>query len=64
MLDLDALRAHLDGLEEGLREARAAADLCADGDLTALQELRGTADALAERVAELKVAVAGTGLSG
>jgi hypothetical protein len=64
VLDLDALRDHLDGLEEGLREARAAADLCAEGDLTALEELRSTADALADRVAALKLAVAGTGLSG
>ena len=64
MLDLDALNGHLDALDDGLREARAAAALCAEGDVSALEELRGIADALADDLAKLKLAVAGTGLSG
>ena len=63
MLDLPTLHAHLDALEDGLREARAAAELAADGDVSALAELRGLADALAEEVARLKLAATGSGLA-
>ena len=50
-MQIDAALARL---EEGLQEARAAADLLRDGDVTAVAELDEVVDAMAREIAELK----------
>lgn len=57
---VEAIRARLDRVEEGLREARAATEVLLDGDATALAELDGVVDAMAVEIAELKSQTAGT----
>jgi len=53
------LIARLDALAERVREARAAAEVIAAGDPTAMSELDAEVDAMAEDVAALKGMTAG-----
>jgi hypothetical protein len=53
-VDVTTIEAALGRIEEGLQEARSAAELLRDGDLTAMGELDGVVDALALEIAELK----------
>jgi hypothetical protein len=54
MLEIDDVRARLDSIEARLREARAAADVMAEGDASAGQELSSELDGMAEDIATLK----------
>jgi hypothetical protein len=53
-VDVATIDAVLDRLAEGLQEARSAAELLRDGDVTAMTELDAVVDAMAREVAELK----------
>ena len=53
------LLARLDALAERVREARAAAEVIAEGDPTAMAELDAEVDAMAEDVAALKALTSG-----
>jgi hypothetical protein len=53
-MDVTTIEATLDRIGEGLQEARSAAALLRDGDLTAMAELDAVVDAMAREVAELK----------
>ena len=59
--DVEEIRGLLGQLEEHLREARAAADVLADGDPTALADLDGTVDEMARQIAALKAKTAAAG---
>ena len=59
--DVEEIRGLLGQLEEHLREARAAADVLADGDPTALADLDGTVDEMAHQIAALKAKTAAAG---
>lgn len=54
MLEIGEVRSRLDSIEARLREARAAADVIAEGDPSAAAELEGELDGMAEDVAALK----------
>lgn len=54
MLEIEEVRSRLDSIEGRLREARAAADVMAEGDPSAAAELGGELDGMAEDVAVLK----------
>jgi hypothetical protein len=58
MLDVTEIRAALTRIEEHVREAHAAAEVAEEGDPTALQELDGAVDAMAEELAALKAQTA------
>lgn len=53
-MDVSSIDEALDRLEEGLSEARMAAQLLREGDVTAAEELNGVIDAMARQIAELK----------
>jgi len=54
MLEIEDVRARLDSIADRLREARAAADVMAEGDPSAAEELSGELDGMAEDLAALK----------
>jgi hypothetical protein len=53
-MDVSSIDTALDRLDEGLQEARAAAQLLRDGDYSAVADLNEIVDALAMEIAELK----------
>jgi hypothetical protein len=53
-MDVTTIDAALERIDEGLQEARTAAQLLRDGDVTAMGELDAVVDALALEIAELK----------
>ena len=53
-VDISSIEEALDRLEEGLSEARMAAQLLREGDVSAVSELDGVIDAMAREIAELK----------
>ena len=53
-MDVSSIEEVLDRLEEGLSEARMAAQLMREGDVSAVGELDGVIDAMAREIAELK----------
>ncbi len=57
MLEIDEVRERLDSIAARLREARAAADVIAEGDPSAAAELEAELDGMAEDVAALKAGV-------
>lgn len=54
MLEIEEVRTRLDSIDERLREARAAADVMAEGDPSAAEELSAELDGMAEDIATLK----------
>ena len=60
MLEIDDVRRRLDSIEARLREARAAAEIIAEGDAGAAAELSGELDGMAEDIAALKAGVSTT----
>jgi hypothetical protein len=60
MLEIEEVRNRLDSLEARVREARAAADVMAEGDASAASELEAELDGMAEDVAALKAGVSST----
>ncbi|MBA2513843.1 MAG: hypothetical protein H0V26_05880 [Solirubrobacterales bacterium] len=57
MLEIEEVRSRLDSLEARVREARAAADVMAEGDASAASELEAELDGMAEDIATLKAGV-------
>ena len=57
MLEIDEVRERLDSIAARLREARAAADVIAEGDPSAAAELETELDGMAEDIAALKAGV-------
>ena len=57
MLEIDEVRRRLDSLQARVREARAAADVMAEGDPGAAAELEVELDGMAEDIAALKAGV-------
>jgi hypothetical protein len=53
-MDVTTIEAALGRIGEGLQEARTAAELLREGDLTAMAELDAVVDAIARELAELK----------
>ena len=53
-MDVTTIETALERIGEGLQEARVAADLLRDGDVTAMAELDAVVDAIAREIAELK----------
>jgi C4-type Zn-finger protein len=53
-MDVTTIEAALERIGEGLQEARMAAELLREGDVTAIAELDAVVDAIAREVAELK----------
>jgi hypothetical protein len=53
-VDVSVIEEALDRLEEGLSDARMAAQLLREGDVTAIGDLNGVIDAMALEIAELK----------
>ncbi len=53
-MDVSAIEEALDRLDEGLSEARMAAQLLREGDVTAVGDLNAVIDAIALEIAELK----------
>ena len=53
-MDTTAIEDALGRIDEGLQEARVAAQLLREGDVTAIAELDAVVDAIAREVAELK----------
>jgi hypothetical protein len=53
-MDVTTIEAALERIDEGLQEARSAAALLRDGDVTAMGELDSVVDAIALEIAELK----------
>jgi hypothetical protein len=53
-MDVTPIEDALVRIEEGLQEARAAAELLREGDVTAVAELDAVVDAMALEIAELK----------
>ncbi len=53
-MDVSVIEEALDRLEEGLSDARMAAQLLREGDVTAIGDLNGVIDAMALEIAELK----------
>ncbi|HEX8103284.1 MAG TPA: hypothetical protein VF533_11775 [Solirubrobacteraceae bacterium] len=60
MLEIDDVRRRLDSIDAHLREARAAADVIAEGDAGAAAELEAELDGMAEDIAALKAGVSPT----
>ena len=60
MLEIEDVRRRLDAIEARLREARAAADVIAEGDPSAAAELESELDGMAEDIGALKAGVATT----
>ncbi len=60
MLEIEDVRRRLDSIDAHLREARAAADVIAEGDASAAAELEQELDGMAEDIAALKAGVAPT----
>jgi hypothetical protein len=54
MLELDEVRSRLSAIEDRVREAHAAADVMAEGDASAAEDLSAQLDGMAEDVAALK----------
>jgi hypothetical protein len=61
-MDVTTIDAALERIDEGLQEARTAAQLLRDGDITAMGELDAVVDALALEIAELKTRTSGGSL--
>ena len=61
-MDVTTIDAALERLGEGLQEARSAAELLRDGDVTAMGELDSVVDAMAREIAELKTKTSGGSL--
>jgi hypothetical protein len=61
-MDVTTIDAALERIDEGLQEARTAADLLREGDVTAMGELDAVVDALALEIAELKTRTSGGSL--
>ncbi len=57
MLEIDEVRERLDSIAGRLREARAAADVIAEGDASAAAELEAELDGMASDIAALKAGV-------
>jgi hypothetical protein len=53
-VDVTQIEEALGRLEEGLSEARMAAEMMAEGDVTAVSDLNAVIDAMALEIAELK----------
>jgi hypothetical protein len=53
-MDVSSIEAALGRIDEGLQEARAAAQLLRDGDYSAVGDLNEVVDQLALQIAELK----------
>jgi hypothetical protein len=53
-MDVSSIEESLARLEEGLAEARLAAQLLREGDVTAIGDLNGVIDTMALEIAELK----------
>ncbi len=53
-MDVSAIEEALDRLDEGLSEARMAAQLLREGDVTAVGDLNAVINAIALEIAELK----------
>lgn len=53
-MDVSSLEESLDRLEESLAEARMAAQVLREGDVSAVGDLNGVIDAMALEIAELK----------
>ncbi|MGH2900615.1 MAG: hypothetical protein ACRDMZ_18215 [Solirubrobacteraceae bacterium] len=53
-MDVSSIEDALGRLEEGLSEARAAAQMLRDGDVSAVADLNEVIDAMALEIAELK----------
>lgn len=60
MLEIDEVHARLNSIDARLREARAAAEVMAEGDPTAARELGSELDGMAEHVAALKAGLGST----
>lgn len=60
MLEIDEVRERLDSIAARLHEARAAADVIAEGDPSAAAELEAELDGMAEDIAALKAGVSTT----
>jgi len=58
MLEIDEVRRRLNSIEAHVREARAAADVIAEGDPSAAAELEAELDGMAEDVGALKAGMA------
>lgn len=63
-MDVTTIEAALGRIAEGLAEARGAAELLRDGDVTAMGELDSVVDAMALEIAELKTHTNGGSLGG
>jgi hypothetical protein len=61
-MDVTTIDAALDRIGEGLQEARSAAALLRDGDVTAMGELDAVVEAMAHEIAELKTTTNGGSL--
>lgn len=61
-MDITPIAGALERLAEGLQEARSAAELLRDGDLTAMADLDAVVDAMALEIAELKTHTSGGSL--
>lgn len=57
MLEIEEVRTRLQSLDARVREARAAADVMAEGDASAAAELESELDGMAEDVAALKAGI-------
>ena len=53
-MDVTGIEGALARIGEGLQEARSAAELLRDGDVTAMSELDAVVEAMARELAELK----------
>jgi hypothetical protein len=53
-MDVTQIEDALSRLAEGLADARMATDLLRDGDISAVEDLKATIDAMALEIAELK----------
>jgi hypothetical protein len=58
-VDVTQIEDALGRLEEGLSEARAAAELLREGDVSAVGDLNAVVDAMALEIAELKTRTSG-----
>jgi hypothetical protein len=58
MLEITEVRSRLDSIAASLREAQAAADVMAEGDPSAAEELGSELDAMAGDIAALKAGIA------
>jgi hypothetical protein len=58
-MDLSPIDGALERLADGLQEARSAAELLREGDVTAMGELDAVVEAMAREIAELKTRTSG-----